>query len=566
MIHRSNFPVPPDLVAAGAPYETCAGRIGGHEYELFRNAPATLNQRLAEAIAARRATPDAPMTEQDGAVTTFARFEERAARLCAHLRDAIGIAAGSHVALVMANRVEWMIAFCAVLAAGGVPVLVNSRGAGPEMRRAISMTDCVAVIADRERCEVLRQGEDLGVPVVLLGDGETPPAKAVSDLVFAPRAPEDSALIMFSSGTTGHPKAIVHGQGGMGHAVTLGLMLDAAYEALYAREFGKDPFAGLGERVPTTVLSSPLFHVAGLLVYLRALVKGSTTIMVGKWNADTVYDILERNTVIRLGLVPTMIFDMLASPRMASGALSQLRFLANGTAALAPKTAAAIRAALPQCLLTNTYGQTETMERVVGFGGREYEAHLDAVGRVVPTTMLRVLRDDGSDADPGEVGEIAAYGANTMTGYHGDTAASAQTIRQGWVLSGDLGRFDEYGLLHIVDRKKNMVIAGGENIYCAEVERVMAEHPAVAEALAFGEPDARLGERLVAVAVLKPGQTLDEEELKAHCRARLAIYKVPRAIGFTHAPLPRNATGKVAKGEFLQSYERPWAREEERQP
>jgi long-chain acyl-CoA synthetase len=384
-------------------------------------------------------------------------------------------------------------------------------------------------------------------------------------LEFPRRKPEDPALIMFSSGTTGHPKAIVHGQGGMGHAVTLGLLLDEAYEALYAREFGVDPFAGIGTEVPATVLSSPLFHVAGLLPYLRAIAKGSATIMIGKWNADTVYDILEQNTVIRLVLVPTMIFDMLASPRMASGALSQLRFLANGTAALAPRIASAIREALPQCLLTNTYGQTETMERVAGFGGREYEANLDAVGRVVPTTMLRVLREDGSDAEPGEVGEIAAYGANTMTGYHGDPEAGTQSIRDGWILSGDLGHFDEQGLLRIVDRKKNMVIAGGENIYCAEVERVMAEHPAVAEALAFGEPDPRLGERLVAVAVLKPGETLDEDELKAHCRANLAIYKVPRAIGFTHAPLPRNATGKVAKGEFLQAYERPWAEQGETQ-
>ena len=566
MIYRSNFPVPPALMAAGAAYETLTGRIGEREYELFRNAPQTLNQRLAETLALRRAIPDAWMTEQDGSITTFGAFEARAAGLRAHLQDTLGLGFGDRAALVMANRAEWMIAFFAVLAAGGVPVLVNSRGAGPEMRRAVAATRCAVVIADRERSEVMAEGGGPGLPVVILGGGEDPPAIPGARLDFAPRSPEDPALIMFSSGTTGHPKAIVHGQGGMAHAVTLGLLLDEAYEALYAREFGEDPFAGIGPEPPATVLSSPLFHVAGLLPYLRAIVKGAATIMVGKWNADTVYDILERNTVIRLGLVPTMIFDMLASPRMAGGAPSQLRFLANGTAALAPKTAAAIRQALPQCLLTNTYGQTETMERVAGFGGQEYEANLAAVGRVVPTTMLRVLREDGSEADAGEVGEIAAYGANTMTGYYGDAEASEQTIKRGWVLSGDLGRFDENGLLHIVDRKKNMVIAGGENIYCAEVERVMAEHPAVAEALAFGEPDERLGERLVAVAVLKTGKSVSEDELKAHCRAALAIYKVPRAIGFTDKPLPRNATGKIAKGEFLKGYKRPWAKVGEMQP
>jgi long-chain acyl-CoA synthetase len=157
MIYRSDFPVPSALTAAGARYETCMGRIGGREYELFRNAPATLNERLAETLAARRATPDARMTEQDGAITTFGQFEARAAWLSAHLREELGLSAGQHVAVAMANRVEWMIAFFAVLAAGGVPVLVNSRGAAPEMLRAISITGCVALIADRERIEIIRQ-------------------------------------------------------------------------------------------------------------------------------------------------------------------------------------------------------------------------------------------------------------------------------------------------------------------------------------------------------------------------------------------------------------------------
>jgi acyl-CoA synthetase (AMP-forming)/AMP-acid ligase II len=209
--------------------------------------------------------------------------------------------------------------------------------------------------------------------------------------------------------------------------------------------------------------------------------------------------------------------------------------------------------------MLNTYGQTETMERVATFGGREFEANLGAVGRVMPTMRLRILRDDGSDADPGEAGEIAVFSPTVMSGYYNDPQASADTIRDGWVLSGDVGCFDDKGLLHIVDRKKNMVISGGENIYCAEVERVLAEHHAVAEAIAFGEPDQRLGDRLVAVAVLRQGEEASADELMAHCKARLAIYKVPRAIGFTRNPLPRNATGKVAKGDFLASYARPWA-------
>ncbi len=567
MIHGASFPIPNELVAPGAPYETIEGRLGDKTCELFRNAPPTLSQRLAETFAARRAMPEARMTEQDGAVTSFGQFEARAAALSAHLQQAMGVKPGDNVAIAMANRMEWMLSFVAIVAAGAAPVLVNSRGAGAEMRRAVEMTDCVAVIADSERQTLLVAENPLALPFLVIGaDPDSPDnfdAASMPDtdgqLVFAPRDADDPAIILFSSGTTGHPKAIVHSQGGMGHSMTLGLLLDEAYDALYRAHFGVDPYAGLGAEPPAIIVSSPLFHVAGLLLYLRAIMKGGATVLLGKWNTDAVFDLLEANTIVRLALVPTMIFDLLASPRAAGGALSRLRFLSSGTAALAPEVAARIRQALPQCFMLNTYGQTETMERVATFGGPEFEANLAAVGRVVPTTMLRVVRDDGSDAEPGEPGEVAAFGACTMAGYYNDPEATASTIRDGWVLSGDIGRFDEDGLLHIVDRKKNMVIAGGENIYCAEVERVMAEHPAVAEAMAFGEPDARLGERLVAVAVLKPGQTLGEDEMKAHCREGLAIYKVPRAIGFIDAPLPRNATGKVAKGEFLAGYERPWA-------
>jgi long-chain acyl-CoA synthetase len=248
---------------------------------------------------------------------------------------------------------------------------------------------------------------------------------------------------------------------------------------------------------------------------------------------------------------------MLNSPRAAGGALANIRFLASGTASLSPTVAAELRRRLPKCLMLNTYGQSETMERVATFGGREFETNLGASGRVMPTMSLRIVRDDGTDAELGEPGEICVQTPTAMLGYYNDPKATAETVRDGWLYTGDIGHFDEAGRLYIVDRKKNMVISGGENIYCAEVERVLGEHPKAVEAIAFGEPDPRLGERLVAVVVLKPGEEATDEEMKAYAKARLAIYKVPRRVDFTHQPLPRNATGKVARGVFMESRKAP---------
>jgi acyl-CoA synthetase (AMP-forming)/AMP-acid ligase II len=562
-IYEADFPVPQALLAPGAPYELERRRLHGQDHLMFKHGPRTLSELLASVMEGARRWPQARMTEQDGVITTFGEFRRQTIALAHSLAHDLGVRPGQHVAITMVNRAEWMTAFFAVAAVGAVPVLVNSRGAGEEMARAIEFTDCALSITDRERHIRLLEHAKPGWRSILLDASDlldpgrdldwASAARPRDDvaLAFAPREPEDPALLMFSSGTTGHPKAVVHCQAGMAHTLTLGWLINEAFDALYVRDFGEALPAHLRIGASTQILSSPMFHVAGLLPFMRALMGGHPTILVTKWNAETVFDIVEREPVSRLGLVPTMIFDMLASPRSQGGVLDKIQFLANGTAALSPAVAAKIRQALPRCLMLNTYGQTETMERVTTFGGREYEANLEASGRVIPTNQLRIVRDDGADAEPGEAGEICARGPTVMLGYYKDPKATAETLQDGWLRTGDIGRFDEQGLLHVVDRKKNMVISGGENIYCAEVERVLSEHPAVAEAIAFGEPDARLGERLVAVVVRRAGAEITEEEMKAYAKGRLAIYKVPRGVNFTDTPLPRNATGKVARGEFL---------------
>jgi acyl-CoA synthetase (AMP-forming)/AMP-acid ligase II len=554
------------LCDAGGAYELERRPFRGQQHLLFRNRPQTLNAALADAFERNRRQPHERMTEREGEILSFCEFETKAAALARSL-VALGIQPGEHVALAMANRAEWMVGFVAALAMGGVPVLVNSRGSGEEMHRAIIMTDCTALICDHERQALIAEHGSSVWRTILFERSDQPPLEADMSFVdatngpsdatlhFVERDPEAPALIMFSSGTTGFPKAILHSQGGMAHALSLGLLLNASIDALYERELGPLP-SELCMSNSTNVQSSPLFHLTGMLPYLRALVCGRPTILLAKWNPDALFDVLERETVSRLGLVPTMIFDMLQSPRAKGGALGRLRFLANGSAALAPEVAARLQETLPQCLIFNTYGQTEIMERATCFGGREYAANPESSGRVVPSYELGIVRDDGTDADIAEPGQILVRAPCNMMGYYGDSEATAETLQDGWLATGDIGRMDENGLISLVDRKKNMVISGGENIYCAEIERVLADHPAVAEAIAFGEPDLRLGERLVAVIILRPGAEANEDAIKAHAQGRLAIYKVPREIHFSRDPLPRTATGKVARGVFLSAFGR----------
>jgi acyl-CoA synthetase (AMP-forming)/AMP-acid ligase II len=208
-----------------------------------------------------------------------------------------------------------------------------------------------------------------------------------------------------------------------------------------------------------------------------------------------------------------------------------------------------IRARMPNCQLSNGYGQTEATAWTCGISGDVYLEHPAACGWAAPTARVQLRRDDGSEPDLGEPGELFVSSAMVMNEYINDPEATAEVLRDGWLASGDVATVDAQGIYTIVDRKKNMVISGGENIYCAEVERVCAGVPGVRECIAYGVPDPRLGERMAVTLVSETG--IDPDVVKAHCKQHLAIYKVPREVHFRTEPLPRNATGKVDRGSFL---------------
>jgi acyl-CoA synthetase (AMP-forming)/AMP-acid ligase II len=511
--------------------------VRGVPQEVFKGAP-----RHLAAIFNRAAAYGArPMIVQDDVRLSFTEVFGRAGGLARRLRERCGVTPGAKVAIVMSNRPEWIISFIAVIAAGGVAALVNSRGAREEIRHAMATTDCALAIADPERAGLIGE-EDVPCPLIVLDPAAPLPAEAFEPLQM--RA-DDGALILFTSGTTGHPKGALLSHGALAHAVELSRVMGELQDLRYEEEVGEKISAERGSMASPAVILTPMFHLTGMLPVLRAPSLGGAIHIVGKWNADAAFDMIERSGLTRLAFVPTMLWDMLGSPRATPENLAAIRSLAYGGGPLNTALVEEVRRRMPKSLITNTYGQSENAGWACSLSGRPYLENPQSCGWACPTVHVSVRREDGTTADVGEAGELWVRGANLMSEYVGDPAATAETLKDGWCATGDIGKVDESGLFTILDRKKDMVISGGENIYCAEVERVLFDHPAVREAIAYGAPDPRLGERLIATVVLQPGAEPTEEELKAYCRNRLAIYKTPREIRLSHEPLPRTATGKI---------------------
>ncbi len=550
------------LLGPGKAYEIEEVEVFGRTQQVFKGKPRNL------AGIFRKAMTFGPnrMIVEGGVTLTYDEAFAKAASLSKALREDYGVTRGTMVALVMANRAEWILSLIAVTAAGGVAVLVNSRGVAEEMLRAMRATDCALMIADAERAAIIAAAEpDPDFPRILIRTPDTDlrPGKdahfadlsqPVPGRTLEPKEmdPQDGAVVLFTSGTTGFPKGALLSHGAVSHASMLGGFMGTLQDLRFEEERGRPIPPGRGSMSSPAVILGPMFHLGGITPTIRAMSYGSTIFIMGKWNVDVAFDMMETEGLSRLAFVPTMLWDMLRSPRSGPQNLGTVLYLSNGSAALNPTLVAEIRERMPDCLLSNTYGQTENTGWVAAISGQAYFENPTSCGYVMPTVNARVRRDDGSDAAVGEAGEVWVRGAHVMTGYYGDAAANAASLdADGWQATGDIGVFDARGLLSIIDRKSSMVISGGENIYCAEVERVLSDHDGVREVIAYGLPDPRLGEKLVATVVTELGVSFDEEALKAYVKGRLAIYKVPRAIELTTEPLPRTATGKYDRGGFI---------------
>jgi long-chain acyl-CoA synthetase len=354
--------------------------------------------------------------------------------------------------------------------------------------------------------------------------------------------PDSDATILYTSGTTGHPKGAVST-----HRAVLSALLAFACRAAINSEIGEGP--PKSHAWPTSfVLIVPLFHVTGCVpVMLSCFASGCKLVMMYKWDPARALELIERERVTHFVGVPTQSWDLLECPDFARRDTTSLVSVGGGGAPAPPELVRRVdrsfRAARPNI----GYGMTETNAYGPGNTGDDYLRKPTSCGRVVPTVELRVTDAEGRVLGTDEVGEIWFRGPNLIRGYWGKPEATAETIVDGWLRSGDIGRIDAEGFVYVQDRAKDMVLRAGENIYCAEVEAAIYEHPSVYEAAVFGLPHERLGEEVAAAIVLKAGASLEPETLRAFLSKHLAPFKIPTRIELRAAALPRNPAGKILK-------------------
>ena len=360
--------------------------------------------------------------------------------------------------------------------------------------------------------------------------------------------PDSDACIFYTSGTTGFPKGaqLTH----RGCVANLLNMQYAAASAMLAVQAatGVEPPAVMP--VPVTLITTPLFHVtANNCGAYRATAVGGTLVLMYRWDAGEALRLIEQERITSAGGVPVMGRELINHPDFAKRDTSSLLAISCGGAQVPPDQVQHIEDQVTTARPGTGYGMTEVCGIITSVAGDFFVDKPDSAGPAMPNFEVKCVNDAGEAVPVGELGELWVRGSSVIKGYINRPEATAESITDGWLHTGDIARLDEHGFIYIVDRKKDMVLRGGENIYCVEVEAAIYHHPAVAECCVFGVPDERLGEEVGVALYLKPGTALTPEELKAHCAERLAKFKIPTHIWISADPFPRNASGKFLKRE-----------------
>ena len=562
------------LTAPGERFEMETIPIGGVPTRVWKNAPENLRALMVLA----RGHGEREFVIYEDERVTYAAFHRAVAKLAHELQER-GVKKGDRVALAMRNLPEWPVAFFAAVTIGAICVPLNAWWTGGELAYGLADSGTTVLICDNERWDriaphmddipslrhaiVGRAGtgdlaSDLGGPAehleALIGAPMTWAGLPDADIPAVDIAADDDATIFYTSGTTGKPK------GALGtHRNLVTNIFSSGYNGLVSvLRRGEEPPEPT-PKVGLTVI--PMFHVtacsAGLMGTVAA---GNTQIYMHRWDPVKAFEIIEREKVSFTGGVPTIAWQLIEHPERDNYDLSSIEAIAYGGAPSAPELVRKIRdvfGALPG----NGWGMTETMATVTGHSSEDYLNRPTSCGPPVAVADLKIMSEDGETELPvGEVGELWARGPMVVKGYWNNPEATAETFVDGWVRTGDLARLDDEGFCYIVDRAKDMILRGGENIYSSEVENVMYDHPAVTDVALVGIPHPTLGEEPAAVVHLAPGTSASEGELQAFVAARIARFKVPVRILFSQDTLPRNANGKILKKDLKVLFEEEPAR------
>jgi long-chain acyl-CoA synthetase len=545
------------LTAPGAPFEMEEKEIRGIRMRVWKNAPPSLRAVLEGS----RAHGDPPFLVYEDERLSFAEHYRRCAALARALVERFGIRKGDRVAIAMRNFPEWSVAFWAAAAAGAIVVPLNAWMTGAELEYCLADSGSRLLIADAERAErLLPHLPSLSLQATIVARAAKPLAPGLlsydSVMAAAPDDgvlpevaldPEDDATIFYTSGTTGKPK------GALGtHRNICTNLLSIGFARGRALLRRGEPLPAPGTAPKTAyLLSVPFFHATGCHSVLCAnLHGGNKIVLMYRWDPERAMQLIERERITGFGGVPSMAWQVLEHPAFGRYDLSSVESIAYGGAPSAPELVRRIKEKFPKVQPGNGYGLTETSSVTSQNTAEDYQRKPDSAGLVIPVCDVRVVDPAGNDVPQGEIGELWIKGPNVVKGYWNKPEATAETFTAGWLHSGDLVRMDEEGFLYILDRAKDMLIRGGENVYCVEVEDALYSHPAVMDAAVIGIPHRVLGEEVGAVVQVKPGQRVSEEELKRHVAARLAAFKVPVRIELRSEPLPRNANGKILKREL----------------
>lgn len=540
------------LTGKGAPFEMVEETVLGRPMRNFKNRERSLREKIANA-GLRGDAVAMVQGERRISYGELAKLVFGAARV---LRDDFGMRRGDRLAVLAFNSPDWLVTLFGAVSLGGIGVGLNGWWSSEEIAYGLTDSGSRFLVVDERlypRVAPLAGSLDGLERIFFIGDDPPPGTIPVRELLVPSDAPPDDPIdeddpfvILYTSGTTGRSKGCITTHRGTITQV-LGIIFSGLAGVLMGT--GANPVPTDGGQ-PASLLTSPLFHVGGLHsgVCTSFTAGAKLVFSEGRFDAEQVMKLIERERITTWGAIPTMLHRVVHHERVRDYDLSSLRAISFGGAPTPPETIEKAREVLAiEPSFANAYGLTETHGVATVNGGKDLLDRKTSVGRPLPVLDMKVVDPDGKEVPEGQLGQIVFYGPTVTPGYWNRPDATAETVVEGWLQTGDLGTRDREGFFYVLDRAKDMILRGGENVYCAEIENCMADHPEIDEAAVIGVPDPELGERVKAIVRRVPGSSLSEDAVRRHVAAHLASFKVPEFVEFRDEPLPRNPAGKLLK-------------------